>query len=251
MPGGLDEAQQVGDFEFAAARRAVALRKCFRALFVGGVVIDDQAERHVGRDHLPGGARIQQRALQPGELIGPDEIAVGPVSGLQVRTVGAAIAALVQHEDVEMRAVVEGAIDPARLDDAFAHRIHLVERARGARGEQRDVALLVGGGKLFRRRPVVGDLVVVPLHEDRHLGVEGAHIVVEEIVLMRCAEFVERLGDLGLLRDRDVLPDLAVGQFHLGGNDAVGIDGVAGMEQEIRPVLAHGGEGDACRRRRD
>ena len=128
--GGLDEAQDVGDLEFAAARRAVALRKRFRALFVGGIVIDDQAERHVGGDHLPGGARIQQRALQPGELIGTEEIAVGAVGGLQVRTVGAAIAALVQHEHVEMRAVIERAIDPARFDDAFAHRIHLVEGAR-------------------------------------------------------------------------------------------------------------------------
>ncbi len=59
---------------------------------------------------------------------------------------------------------------------------------------------------------------------------------------MRRAKLVERLGDFGLLRDRDVLPDLAVGQFHFGGNDAVGIDGVAGMQQEIRPVLAHGCE---------
>jgi hypothetical protein len=57
--------------------------------------------------------------------------------------------------------------------------------------------------------------VVVPLHEDRHLGVEGAQIVVEEIVLVRRAEFVERLGDFCLFRNRDVLPDLAVGKLYL------------------------------------
>jgi len=69
----LDEAQEVGDLKLAAARRAVALRKRLRALFIGGVVIDDDAERHVGCDHLPGGTRVQQRALQPGKLIGPEK----------------------------------------------------------------------------------------------------------------------------------------------------------------------------------
>ena len=143
-----------------------------------------------------------------------------------------------------MRPVAERAIDPAGLDDAFAHRIHLVEGAGRARGEQGNVAHLVGGGYFLRGRPVIHHLVVVPLHEDRHLGVEGAHVVVEEIILVRRAEFVERLGDLCLLGNRDVLPDLAVGELHLGGDDAVGIDGVAGMQQEIRPVLLHGGESD-------
>jgi hypothetical protein len=32
---GLDEAQEVGDFQLAAARRAVALRERFRAFLVG------------------------------------------------------------------------------------------------------------------------------------------------------------------------------------------------------------------------
>ena len=86
--------------------------------------------------------------------------------------------------------------------------------------------------------------MIVPLHEDRHFGVEGAHIRVEEIVLVRGAELVERLGDFCLLGDGEVLPDLAVRQFHLCWNHAVGIDGIAGMQQEIRPVLGHGGEGD-------
>ena len=115
-----------------------------------------------------------------------------------------------------MRAVAQRAVDPARLVEAFAHRIHFVERAGRARGEHIDVAFPIGGGQLFRRRPVIGDLVVVPLHEDRHFGVEGAHIVVEKIILMRCAEFVERLRDFCFLRDGDVLPDLVVRQLHFG-----------------------------------
>ena len=66
--------------------------------------------------------------------------------------------------------------------------------------------------------------MVVPLHDDRHLGIEGAQMLVEEIVFVGGAEFVERLGDLCLFRDGDVLPDLAVGQRHLGLDRAVGID---------------------------
>ena len=61
---------------------------------------------------------------------------------------------------------------------------------------------------------------------------------------MRGTELVERLGDFRLFGDGEVLPDFSVRQFHLGGNDAVGIDGVAGMNQEIRLVLVHGGVGD-------
>ena len=143
-----------------------------------------------------------------------------------------------------MRAVGDLAIDPARLDDALAHRIHFVEGAARARREQRDVAHLVGRRQILRQRPVVGHLVIVPLHEDRHLGIEGADIVVGEIVFVRGAVLVQRLGDLGLLGDGDVLPDLAVGELDLGGDHAVGVDGVAGMQQEIRPVFAHGCEGD-------
>src|SRR3989442_11609533 len=85
--------------------------------------------------------------------------------------------------------------------------------------------------------------MVVPLHEDRHLGVEGAHMFVHEIVFMRGAELVERLGDLCLFRDRYILPDLAVGERHLALDTSVRIDRVAGVQQKIWAMLAHGGEG--------
>ena len=112
-----------------------------------------------------------------------------------------------------MRAVAQRAIDPARLVEAFPHRIHLVERAGGTRGEHVDVAFLIGGGQMLRRRPVVGDLVVVPLHEDRHFGVEGAHIVVEKVIFVRRAELVERLGNLRFLRDGEFFQTLLSGSF--------------------------------------
>ncbi|MFK4511613.1 hypothetical protein ABIF81_006791 [Bradyrhizobium daqingense] len=86
--------------------------------------------------------------------------------------------------------------------------------------------------------------MVVPLHEDRHLGIEGAEVVVGQIVFVRGAVLVQRLRDLGLLGNGEVLPGLAVGKPHLGLDRTVGIDGVAGMQEEIRTMLAHRGEGD-------
>jgi hypothetical protein len=139
-----------------------------------------------------------------------------------------------------MRAVGDLAIDPAGLIDALAHRIHFVEGARAACGKQGDVAYLVGFRQLLRQRPVVGHLVVVPLHEYRHFGIEGADIVVGEVVFVRGAVLVQCLRDLGFLGDRDVLPDLAVGELYLGLDRAVGVNRVAGMQEEIRTVLAHG-----------
>ena len=46
--------------------------------------------------------------------------------------------------------------------------------------------------------PVVADFVVVPLDDLRHRGVEPAHVLVHQVVLMVAAELVERLGDLRL-----------------------------------------------------
>ena len=69
-------------------------------------------------------------------------------------------------------------------------------------------------------------------------------MLVEKIVFMRGAEFVERFGDFCFLGDGDVLPDLAAFERHFGLDRAVGIDRVAGMQQEIRLVFLHGGKGE-------
>jgi hypothetical protein len=74
-------------------------------------------------------------------------------------------------------------------------------------------------------------------------------MLVHEIVLVRGAEFAGRFGDLCLLRNREILPDLAVGKRHLALDGSVGTDGVAGVQQEIRAMPAHGGEGEQCRPR--
>ena len=117
---------------------------------------------------------FEQLALQPGDLLRPEEIGVGPVAVLLL-AVGAAIAAHVEHEDVEQRAVGDLAIDPARLSTGSAHRHVFVEGAARARGERSSVvdvflAQMLGAGQRLAGPPVVGDLVVVPLREDRHLA---------------------------------------------------------------------------------
>jgi len=129
--GPIHTTEELGDFELASERRTVAIGRVLELIASLRILAIpyDQSERHVGCDHLPGGARIQQRALQPQQLLGPEKIAVRAVGGLQVRAIGAAIATLIQHEDVEMRPIAEGTINPARLDDAFAQRIHVVDRA--------------------------------------------------------------------------------------------------------------------------
>jgi hypothetical protein len=40
--------------------------------------------------------------------------------------------------------------------------------------------------------------VIVPLRENRHLGIEGEHVLVEQIVFVVTAELGERLRGLGL-----------------------------------------------------
>ena len=74
----LDEDEDIGDLELAAARRPVALGDRLDAPFAVDVVDDDQADRHVGGDHLPGRLRAQQFALEPGDLRGPRKYAAGP-----------------------------------------------------------------------------------------------------------------------------------------------------------------------------
>jgi len=82
--------------------------------------------------------------------------------------------------------------------------------------------------------------VIIPLREDRHLGIEGPHVVVEQVVLVVAAELGERLRGLGLFLEHDVFPDLAVRHFLLGEDRTVGVNGVAVMDEEIGTVAQHG-----------
>jgi high-affinity nickel permease len=78
------------------------------------------------------------------------------------------------------------------------------------------------------------------LRQHGYLGIERANIGVHEVVLVAGAIFGQGLGDLGLLFEHHVFPDAAIGHLLLGLDRAVGIDGVAAMDEEIRAVLQHG-----------
>src|SRR5579885_1615347 len=122
--------------------------------------------------------------------------------------------------------------------------------ARAARAAMMVVLLDIFLGDQFGARvhglarpPVVEHLVIVPLRKDRDFGVEGAEVLVEQIVFVGAAELGEGLGGFGFLLRDDALPDLPVRHFLFGLDRAVGVDVVAVMDEEIGPVLLHGGVG--------
>ena len=158
------------------------------------------------------------------------------------RAVGAAIGAQVEEEHVEQRAVGDLAIDAAGFGRRVADRRHLVEGAAGARRQQRHrlLGVAVVLRQILRCRPVVGDLVIVPLEEGRADRVERAAMLVHEVVFPLVAIFGERLGDLALAVDQHLVDPLAaVRQLDLVLHRAVGIDGVARMQEEVGRVLGH------------
>ena len=85
--------------------------------------------------------------------------------------------------------------------------------------------------------------MVVPLRQHRHLRIEGAHILVEQVVFVVAAKLREGFGDNGFVLRDDVPPDVAVRQFQFGLDRTVGIDVIATMNEEVRAVFQHGGVG--------
>jgi len=83
--------------------------------------------------------------------------------------------------------------------------------------------------------------VIIPLRKQRHLGIEREQIPVEQVVFIVAAKLRERLGDLGFLLGHDVLPHASVRQLPLRLDRTVGIDVIAGMNEEIGPAFQHGG----------
>ncbi len=99
---------------------------------------------------------------------------------------------------------------------------------------------VLGAGQGLARPPVVRDLVVVPLRQHRDLRVQREQVSVEQVVLVAAPELGEGFGRLRDLLGHAVPPEGAVGQLHLGLDRPVGVDRVAGMEEEVRPVLGDG-----------
>src|SRR5262249_61616193 len=85
-----------------------------------------------------------------------------------------------------------------------------------------------------------GDLVIVPLREDRHLGIESPYISVEQIVFVVAAKVGERPRNLRLLLGDDVPPHLSVRKLALRRDGTIGVDVVSAMDEEIGLPFQHG-----------
>ena len=167
-----------------------------------------------------------------------------PGDGLIVLAVRTAIAAHVEPEHLEQGAVSKGAVDPPALERMLADRHVVEERLRRPRREQIDALDLEDGllgvaREVLVRVPVVQDLVIVPLHQHRHRRVEPAEVRIHQIVRVVPAELGQGLRDLRGRLSGEVLPDPAVRQRLFGRERAIGIDGIARMDEEGGLDLAH------------
>ena len=228
--GALDERQQIGDFVLAPLRRPVAERDR---------VFADQSDRQIGGNHFPGRVRGSSSRFSQASWTVPEDEGVAAVVALVPGRI--AIAAHVDQKHIEQRPVSDPAIDPAGLPGNLADRHEFMKRAARALNQPRFAVLgvtgLVGGAD---RRPVIGHLMIVPLRQHRHLCVEGAQILVEQIVFVVAAKLREAVGDGGFLFGDDIAPDFPVRQLQFGRNRTIGIDVIAAMNEEIRTVLQHG-----------
>ena len=238
----LQRRQQRGDLVLAAERARIAVGDALLHLAVG----HDQPDRLVAGDDLPGGRRSCQRVLQPGALRCRQDCRVRAGLGLQVGRVRAAMSPQVEDEHVGQRAAAHQAVDLPRIAAGAAgtaaptaDRGVVEERLPRPRDQHVDVLLAVaglhaGGPQHLARIPVVQHLVVVPLRDHRDLGVEGPQVGVAQVVTIAAAELIERLGDVAdAVRDQ-VAPGRAVVELHRFGNRPVGVDQVAGVDEQIR-----------------
>ena len=82
--------------------------------------------------------------------------------------------------------------------------------------------------------------MIVPLREHRHLRIEGAQILVEQVIFVVAAKLRQALRDVGFVFRDDIPPGISIRQFQLGLDRTIRIDVVAAVDEEIRPVLEHG-----------
>jgi hypothetical protein len=138
-----------------------------------------------------------------------------------VGRIGAAIAALVEHEHVERRPEGEAAIDPLGILGIDAHGVVLEQRPLRPCRQQRGAALLVVAlvADDLAGIPVVADFLVVPLHQERHLGGKAALVLVHEVLGEGAAVIRQALRHLRLARRGQVLPGAAI----IGGHLLIGL----------------------------
>ena len=77
-----------------------------------------------------------------------------------------------------------------------------------------------------------------------HLGGHRTDVGVEAGVAVPAAELGQSLGDLADLLGHEVVPHLTVGLGDGLGDRVVGVDGVAGVQEEVRVGLVHRAEPD-------
>ena len=151
-----------------------------------------------------------------------------------------AIAAHVDQEEIEQRTAGNLSIDAPGVGPPRSDRHIVEEGAPCPRNKQRS-AILVKSVRVetAERRPVVAHLVVVPLREHRHFGVKGAEILVEPIVAVIASKLAQRAGDRGFVLGHDVAPGLAIRKRLRGWYGAVGVNVIAGMDEEVRAIFEH------------
>jgi hypothetical protein len=82
--------------------------------------------------------------------------------------------------------------------------------------------------------------MVVPLGDHGHVGIHRADVGVQHVVSVASTELVQGLGHLvNAVRD-EVAPDLAILFGDAFRDGSVGVDGVAGVDEEIRLGGMHG-----------
>ena len=204
------------------------------------VVVDDQPDRHVGRDHLPGRAGREELPPEPARLLAAEDAGGIGEGGFPVLAVRSPVAAHVDHEEVQERPPADPPVDALALDRVGGEGRELEHRPLRP-GRQQPGALDRVPGVLDHAlvKPVVRHLVVVPLDVLRDLGVEAPDVLVREVVAVVAAELLDRLGDLRLLLGHEVLPRAAARQVDLGLERVVRVDHVAAVHEEVRLQAAH------------
>src|SRR5262249_40375490 len=141
-------------------------------------------ERHVRCDRLPHRFRFAQPAFQPFQLRPAEILGVGRRLLLAVPAIWTAIAAPIQHEYVQQRTVGDAPVDALDFARRGAEGSVLLKRPSRARHHQRDVLLLVERVVLYAlaRRPVIHDVVIVPLPDLADGGTETPQVFIEQVI---------------------------------------------------------------------
>jgi hypothetical protein len=121
----------------------------------------DQFQWLIAGDDLPGGAGLRQLRLQPLELRVAEHCRLDRHPILPVPRVRAAIASLVQHEDLGQRTVRVSAEDALGIVDVLANRQVVEQRSPRIAGQTCDALFRVRrvGVEICRGGPVVEDVV--------------------------------------------------------------------------------------------